>query len=232
MRTAHLFAGAGGGMLADEILGHKTKFAMEIDFQTCKNLEQQFKETEIINADIKEFNGNQWQGKVDLISAGIPCPEWSTARSGKGNTENLWSEVFRITSEAKPDYLFLECATGFQREHGNVQRDLQGIGYGITQPLIYCASQVGAPHIRRRYWSLAYANHKSESMRPLNAKMALIGADASGLPWETPIPRDDGMDDGLADRTYRYKAIGNGQCPLQAAAAYIILGGPLNDIEV
>lgn len=228
MRSAHLFAGAGGGILADEILAHNTLFALELDPQCCTNLRNQFPNVSIIQNDIKQFSGHQWAGRVDLLNAGIPCPEWSTARSGRGQTENLWKEVLRITSEIAPSYLFLECAQGFKREHSIVQSDLGRIGYSITKPLIYCASQVGAPHIRRRYWSLAYADNQSESLRPFNDEMAEQSAHGPGLPWETPFPPDNGVDDGMADLSYRYKAIGNGQCPLQAAAAYLILGGPVN----
>lgn len=229
--SAHLFAGAGGGLLTDLILGHTPLFAMDNDHACCENLRRNkqkwFPELSVDCADIRTFDPSKWAGRVDIINAGIPCPRWSSARRMAGETFDRWDDVLRITAIVSPKYLFLECVPSFAKEHERVKNDLEREGYGITKPLIFDAAALGAPHYRKRYWAIAYAHDQSESMRSIDAKMAVLPPVDCGLWWETPpgIPR---VDDGMADRVYRFKATGNGQVPAQAAAAWILLGGPVS----
>ena len=53
MRTAHLFAGAGGGILADLILGHDPVVAIEWDAYTCSVLRRQFPDLRVIEGDVR-----------------------------------------------------------------------------------------------------------------------------------------------------------------------------------
>jgi len=228
MRTAHLFSGAGGGLLADLILGHTPVYAVDIDNECCEKLQQNaqkwFPGLQVECRDIAQYDASHWAGRVDIISAGIPCPRWSNARRGGGNPVNLWPEILRITEQAGPRFLFIECVENFKREHMQLRKTLETIRYRITEPLIMDASTLGAPHVRKRYWAIAYANNESEPVRRLDAEMAIMSPIDAGVWWETP-PCFSGMDDGMADRVYRFKATGNGQVPIQAATAWIILGG-------
>jgi len=52
MRTAHLFAGAGGGLLADLILGHYPVVAVEWDPYACAVLRRQFPGVRVIEGDV------------------------------------------------------------------------------------------------------------------------------------------------------------------------------------
>lgn len=223
-KTGHIFAGAGGGMLADLILGHTPIMALEIDNDCCRTLEQSgyFPECEIINQDIREFNASRWKGRLDILHAGIPCPRWSSAKRGRGETFDGWPETFRVIDECRPKEVFLECVANFKREHERAKSDLSTIGYTLGQYIITDASSVGAPHSRRRYWAIAYANDQGKPMRHINAKVAMLPPTDCGLWWETS-PRISRMDDGVANRVYRFKVTGNGQFPLQAASAYLIL---------
>jgi DNA (cytosine-5)-methyltransferase 1 len=232
MKTAHLFAGGGGGLLADLILGHTPIYALEIDDACCKSLERNksewFPELTINCTDIRKFDPTIWRERLDIMHAGIPCPKWSTARSGVGGERfDGWGETLRITTHVKPAYLFLECVRGFGKEHDRVKSDLEKIGYGITEPLYTCASDMGAPHTRERYWAIAYSNNESKPMRQVDAEMAILPPVDAGMWWETPpgIPR---VDDGMANRVQRFKMTGNGQVPVQAAATWLMLGGPHN----
>lgn len=230
MRTAHLFAGAGGGLLADLILGHDPTEAVDINEFCCDLLRGRaadgwFPSLRVHRADVREFDASGWKGRVDILNAGIPCPRWSAARRGAGDPLNLWPFVLRITADARPTYLFLECVEGFKREHERVAEDLRSVGYDITRPLILDAAALGAPHARPRYWAIGYAHDQSEPVRPLNAEVALVPPPDAGDWWETD-PRDIRVDDGVARRVERYRAVGNGQVPAQAAAAWLLLGGP------
>lgn len=61
MKTAHLFAGAGGGLYADLILGHTPVLAIEIERYCCDVLEQRKSEgwfpcLHINCGDVREFD--------------------------------------------------------------------------------------------------------------------------------------------------------------------------------
>lgn len=229
MKTAHLFCGAGGGILADLILGHEPIYAVDNDEKCIENVKRNkdewFPSIEAIQADIGEFDATHWQGKVDIINAGVPCPRWSSAKRGRGRTYDGWPDTLRITQQALPRFLFIECVANFKKEHEKIKADLESIGYGLTDYIITSASDLGAPHARKRYWSIGYANNESKPVRRVNAEMALMSPTDAGVWWETP-PTFPRMDDGVADRIYRFRATGNGQVPIQCAAAWIILGGP------
>ena len=230
MNTAHLFSGAGGGMLADLIMGHEPIYAIDIDGDCIENIERNklewFPNVKAIKADAGKYDAHHWKGRVDIIHAGVPCPRWSSARRGQGSTYDGWPDTLRITEQASPRFLFLECVANFKKEHKGVKNDLKAIGYGITDYIITSAASVGAPHTRKRYWAIAYANNESEPVRSINAEMAFLSPSDSGVWWETQ-PRVPGVDDGVANRVYRFKATGNGQVPIQSAIAWIILGGKL-----
>lgn len=229
MVTAHLFAGAGGGILADLILGHEPRYAVERDADCCTTLRNcdWWPGLEIIEADITTFDATGWKGGVDCLHAGVPCPKWSAARRGRGETFDGWPHTLRIVGECQPTFLFLECVANFQREHGRVRKDLDEFGYGITAPLILDAAAMGAPHARPRYWAIGYTYDKGESMLQVNAEMALLPPLDAG-PWWEVDPCAAGVDDGMAYRAYSYRQTGNGQSPVQAAAAWLMLGGPHN----
>lgn len=229
METAHIFCGAGGGLLADLILGHSPIFALDFDKDSIDNIEGAKKNGWFPNlttycADIRNFNATEWSGKVDLLHAGIPCPKWSAVRRGRGECFDGVEETCRIVKQCKPRYVFIECVANFKREHQRIYSILEGIGYYLSEPIITDATEVGAPHSRKRYWAIAHANNESKPVRRQYAKMAFLSQIEEGLWWENS-PRVSGVDDGVADRVYRFKATGNGQIPLQAAQAYLRLGG-------
>ncbi len=229
MNTGHIFAGSGGGLLADLILGHDPVEAVDWNERNCADLRSRpdwFPRLRVHCADIGGFDATDWQGRVDILHAGVPCPRWSSARRGRGATYDGWGDTLRIIEQCRPPVVFLECVARFKREHSRVRRDLDAIGYGITAPLILDASAMGAPHSRPRYWSLGYSYDEGESMCRINAEVAILPPVDAG-PWWESDPREIRVDDGMADRTHRYRAIGNGQVPIQAAAAYLMLGGPV-----
>ncbi len=234
MKTAHIFAGGGGGLLADLILGHEPIYAVDNDERTCSDLIDRgewFPGLKVICADMRTFDGSQWAGKVDMLHAGVPCPRWSTARRGRGDTYDGWPDTLRIIRQSRPAIVFLECVERFKREHGRVSSDLKSADYSLTRPLITDIASMGAPHSRRRYWALGFSHDKGQSMRRHDAKMAIMPPPDAGEWWEAD-PRNLRMDAGVANRVHRYRQLGNGQVPLQAAAAYLMLGGPsqMNDL--
>jgi len=224
MRTGHLFAGGGGGLYADLILGHQPVFAVEWDEWRARWLACQFPDTEIIRADARTVEFSLWAGRVDCLHAGTPCPKWSSARRGMGDPIDHTETVIRAVCLLQPEWVFLECVANYRREHGRLAQDMREIGYTLTRPLILDAAAVGAPHSRPRYWALGHSDAHREPIVPVHAEMAVLPTPDPG-PWEID-PEEIRLDDGLAESHKLLAAYGDGQVPLCAAVAWKILGGP------
>lgn len=94
--------------------------------------------------------------------------------------------------------------------------DCSTMGYK-AEMLALSAADLGADHVRERYWLLAYADDKSELRSHIDAKVAECAEFREGV-WQA-MPWRTGMDDGVAGRMERYEATGNGQVSIVAAAA-------------
>ena len=216
MRTAHLFAGVGGGILGDLILGHQPVLACEFDPWRCNKLREWFPGTEVVEADVRTIDFRPWNGKVDCLKAGIPCPNWSSARRGMGAPIDYTDETLRIIGEIEPEWVFFECVRNYQREHARLRLALEGLGYTLARPLILDAASLGAGHSRERYWALGHSNKNGKSSLPQYAEMELLPK-VQKSPWERK-PKNLCLPDGLADARAWVQALGDGQVPLCAAA--------------
>ena len=77
MRTMHLFAGAGGGLLADLILGHTPVAAVEWEPYACQVLRDRaadgwFPELSVYEGDVRLFNPSEYAGRIHTLHAGFP----------------------------------------------------------------------------------------------------------------------------------------------------------------
>ena len=164
MRTAHLFAGAGGGLLADLILGHQSVLAVEIDSSCCRSMQLRIDEgwlpanLHIHCGDVRKFDLSPWSGKVDCIAAGFPCQDISCAGKGegiKGARSGLVSEVFRAIDTLRPGVVFLENSPDIRTKGRRyIIETLVEKGYSWRDGTL-TASAVGAGHARDRWWLLA-----------------------------------------------------------------------------
>ena len=165
LRTGHLFAGAGGGILADLLLGHQPIFAVEIEDYPRKVLEQRQADGVLpffpTFGDIREFDGTLWRGTVDVLCGGFPCQDISAAGKGAGITgerSGLWKEYARLIGEMRPRFVFAENSPLLRtRGLGVVLEDLAALGYNARWGVLG-ARDVGAPHKRDRMWVLADSN--------------------------------------------------------------------------
>ncbi len=167
LRTIHLFAGAGGGILADMELGHQPIAAVEIDGYCREVLEARQADGLLpwfpIFADVCELDGNPWRGIADCIAGGFPCQDISAAGKGagiEGERSGLWREFYRIIREVRPKVVFVENSSNLtSRGLHRVLGDLAESGYDAEWGVL-SAADVGALHIRKRIWILAHANKK------------------------------------------------------------------------
>jgi DNA (cytosine-5)-methyltransferase 1 len=217
-----LFAGAGGGILGGKLLGFRTVCAVEIN-EYCQRILMQRQDDGILEPfpiwpDIRTFDGKPWAGCVDIVTGGFPCQAFSTASSGAQIAADLWPEMLRIVADVSPRFVFAENVS---RSAIHVAAgDLEQGGYK-TKVLPLGASDLGGDHVRKRYWLFAYSDDEGQLLREQYAEMA-ISAFLSHRVWES-FYDESGMDDGVANRVERYKAIGNGQIPVVAATAFLQL---------
>lgn len=295
LRTMHLFAGAGGGILADLILGHRPIVAVEWDKYACDVLRARaadgwFDGMSVWEGDVRLFDPSEYKGRVDCIHAGFPCTDISQAGDqagvGEDTRSGLYREVLRIADILQPRYLFLENVSAIVTgDDGSMLRTVSGDvatrGYDAVWRCL-SAAEVGANHKRDRWWLLAYPNGiryrgggsqgcsprekqllqdqqqrsqiRSEIKRcsELSAEesladsaservqgfrrcgqqvsrshdgeeLSLRGSQRQESSWWETEPAVGRVVDGMADRSHRIKALGNGQVPLQAAVAFKLL---------
>lgn len=165
MRELHLFAGAGGGILAGQLLGHRCVCAVEREpyaqaVLVARQNDGTFPPFPIWD-EVQTFDGRPWRGIVDVVAGGFPCQDISAAGSGAGidgERSGLWREMARIVSEVRPRFIFVENSPLLVgRGLAVVIGDLADMGYDAK----WCrlsASDCGAPHQRDRLWLVANDN--------------------------------------------------------------------------
>ena len=162
LNELELFAGAGGGILGSQLLGHTTVCAVEFDAYArsvllARQADRTFPPFPVWD-DVRTFDGHPWRGIVDVVSGGFPCQDISVAGKGAGITgarSGLWSHMARIIGEVRPRFAFVENSPALlTRGIGVVLGDLAALGYDARWTVLG-AADVGAPHIRDRLWILA-----------------------------------------------------------------------------
>ena len=115
--------------------------------------------------DITTLRAEHLPRGIDIIYGGFPCQDISIAGSRvglAGERSGLIREVWRLADEIRPRFIFLEnvpaiIANGL----GDVLAALAQRGFDARW-LCLSASDVGACHIRERWWLLAYGDGKRE----------------------------------------------------------------------
>ena len=169
-----LFSGIGGFDLAASWMNWTNVFQCEKDEWCRKILAKNFPQSKQF-ADIKDFDGKEYTGTIDVISGGFPCQPFSVAgqRKGKDDDRYLWEEMLRVVGEIKPTYVVGENVTGIiGMALDTVLSDLETQGY-TTETFIIPACGKNAWHRRDRVWIVAYAhsigwhNEQKKSVKPL-----------------------------------------------------------------
>jgi len=167
LKHGSLFSGIGGIDLGFEMAGIKTTWTCEIDDWANGLLKKRFPNAHHYR-DIKEIGKNNLED-VDIISGGFPCQDISTAKRGgeglDGERSGLWFEMWRIIGELQPRWVFIENVANLTSKGGErVLYDLAKIGYDAEWQVI-SAKDVGAKHLRKRIWIVAYPKKISNTLR-------------------------------------------------------------------
>lgn len=222
MNELALFAGAGGGILGGHLLGWRTVCAVEFNPHhaalLCQRQDDGILQPFPIWDDVRTFDGKIWRGRVDVVSGGFPCQAYSTATAGKNTADDLWPEMRRIVADVAPRYVFAENVE--RRAIDRAADDLEQMGYAV-KCVSLSARDMGADHIRERFWLRAHANVHGKLRSTINAKMEIMPKFCAGI-WKAK-PEESRMADGMAHWMDRLQATGNGQIPVVAATAWEIL---------
>jgi DNA (cytosine-5)-methyltransferase 1 len=162
MQVLDLFSGIGGFSLGLERAGMETMAFCEFDKYASKVLKKHWPDIPIF-PDVRDLDGKQFRGAVDVICGGFPCQDVSL--SGKqagfdGERSSLYGEMLRIIGECLPRYAIFENVTGLLtgdrgRWFARFLYDLAQVGYDAQWHCI-SASYIGASHHRDRVWIIAY----------------------------------------------------------------------------
>jgi len=233
MNELALFAGAGGGILGGKLLGWRTVCAVEYEPHAAAILVQRQNDGILqsfpIWDDVRTFDGRPWMGIVDVVSGGFPCQDISTTSGGirrgmgiEGKKSGLWSEMSRIISEVRSQYVFVENSPALTfRGLGRVLGDMAKMGYDAKWG-VFSAGDVGARHRRERIWIVGFNRdaHKNSGV-PVTGFYYPIEESIRTLSKRfLATPRMGRKNNGLAYQMDRLARIGNGQVPAVVRLAW------------
>lgn len=200
MQVKSLFSGVGGMDLGVERVFGPSTHQVEFDSWCRKVLALRFPNAERF-VDVSMV-GRRELGTGGILIGGFPCQDVSSAGKGAGLAgarSGLWREYLRIIEETHPEGVIIEnVASGARRWLPFVRRDLHLLGYD-TVALGISASDVGAPHQRRRVFVLAYPMRLDEDVRRGEREGLSLAGGPSGCGRARALPAADAIGDELAD---------------------------------
>ena len=161
----------------------------EIEAFACANLvakmEAGLMDAAPIWSDLKTFPWSEFRGKVDILTGGYPCQPFSAAgkRLGTEDPRHLWPYIAGGIRILRPKLCFFENVEGhITLGLSTVISDLEEMGYRTTWG-IFSASEVGAPHQRKRVFILAYDDRQrgTQYSLPFAIQTQLASAHSKGF---------------------------------------------------
>jgi len=157
-----LFSGIGGLELGlERAFKGQLQTAWQVEKESfCRSvLERHWPNAKRYN-DVRTVNVHNLE-PVDILCGGFPCQDISIAGKGEGlngKRSGLWWEFHRIINELRPSVVVMENVPAITiRGLSAVVGSIAQIGYDCHWTII-SAKQCGAPHLRRRWFCVAYPN--------------------------------------------------------------------------
>lgn len=236
-----LCSGIGGLDLAAEWAGFKTVGQCEINDYANRVLEKNFPDVKRWR-DVKDVNKKQLDIQqikdVTVLSAGFPCQPHSISgkRQGSDDVRDLWTEIYRIICDIRPQWFVGENVPGLlSTDHGlyfgRLLAELDKIGYNVA----WCclgAYEAGAIHKRERLAIIAYTDgRRFESLDSLRKEcnqyhekcisfenqcecQSDLFLNAKRI-LDSPIREFYRNDDGISSGLDRLRCLGNAVVPQQ-----------------
>lgn len=159
--------------------------------------------------DVRTLKAELLPGDIGIIYGGFPCQDISVAGTGRGlegERSGLFFEIARLAKEIKPAFIFLENVPAIRTRGGEaVGKELAALGYDCRWDVI-SAAEIGAPHLRKRWFLLAYA----ERFNLWQQQQWGPGGRAGQLsPQGQAEPGNDGAEKSLADTSGKRRLQGH-----------------------
>jgi len=157
-----LFSGCGGMALGFKNAGINSELLVEIDKDSCKTLDSNFKNTEITCDDIANVDFKKFKSKIDIVAGGFPCQAFSYAGKSKGFEDTrgtLFFDFARCVKEVKPKVAIGENVRGLVshdkgRTLQTMVKTLEDLGYNVQYKLLL-AQYFNVPQKRERVFIVA-----------------------------------------------------------------------------
>lgn len=200
MHGLDLFSGVGGLSLALEPWAKTIAYCEQEPYAQGVLLSRMLSgdiDTAPIWDDVRSLRGDMLP-KVDIIFGGFPCQDISVAGNGaglEGKRSGLFFEICRLIAECEPTFVFLENVPAIRtRGLHTVIEELSRLGYECRWTCL-SAQEVGAPHLRKRWFLLA---GRTDSNR--NGREGVEELDRQEPQSEGQLGNDvDGLCDALSD---------------------------------
>ena len=144
--------------------------------------------------DVRTLRGSEIHEPIDMVFGGFPCQDISVAGAGAGlagERSGLFFEIVRLISEVRPPFVFLENVPAIRT------RGLREVVGAFTELRYDCrwttvsAAEVGAPHLRRRWFLLAHCD--GNGLRDESGRSS--GTDGKGQ----DVSQHDGEEESVAN---------------------------------
>jgi DNA (cytosine-5)-methyltransferase 1 len=155
LTSIEVCAGAGGQALGLEQAGFRHVALVEIDRHCCATLRTNRPSWNVIQQDLRDFDGHPYKG-VDLLAGGVPCPPISVAgkQLGESDERNLFPEALRLIAEIRPKAVMIENVRGlfdaaFDGYRAGISSKVGRLGYRTDWTMLN-ACDYGVPQLRPR----------------------------------------------------------------------------------
>lgn len=169
MKIGSICSGVGGLDLGVQAaVGGSVAWFMENDPAPAKIMQHYHPEAEN-HEDLTEVERKELD-YVDVITAGYPCQPFALSgeRRGDKDERHLWPHIASAIRSLRPKLTVLENVPGhLSLGFTDVLSDLNRAGYDAEWEIISAAS-VGAPHIRKRLFILAWDRTHREWLKRLD----------------------------------------------------------------
>ena len=242
-----LCTGYGGIERGLELAGftHRVVAHVEIEAFAIANLVAKMEAGQLVPApvwtDLKTLPAHCFRDRIDVLTGGYPCQPFSTAgqRKGAEDPRHLWPHIRQHVETIRPVRCFFENVEGhISLGLREVISDLEILGYATTWG-IFSASEVGAPHQRKRVYILADAisqgsqgrlqgrqNQERQDQQGHAGRSSPAHGQPTAVSWATE-PDVGRVVNGASFRVDRLRLLGNGVVPYTAAKAWTVLNEEL-----
>jgi hypothetical protein len=220
LRSIDLFSGIGGLALALAGVAEPVAYC-DVDPAARRVLRANIEAGRLPDAQIFDDVRTMRAPRAGLVVGGFPCVGFSSMGKRallQQKDSALFYEMLRVLDESGAHALFMENVPGVSKCIDDIAGELGRRGFVLTHATVR-ACDVGAPHVRSRWYGLA--------VRPGGAAFELAGSRAYvGQDWGADPPRRTTTAPGdQRARDRRASLLGNSVVPDAARAAFLHLSG-------